>query len=110
MRISSLAFRTLVSLGCVAALGSSTPLFAQRSDRAIISGVVSDPQGSPVPGASVAVKNEETGVETVHITNDSGAYTSAPLVLGSYSVSVDLSGFKKAVTSGVELQGGDALP
>src|SRR3954451_5701772 len=83
----------------------SGSLLAQRSDRATISGVVSDPQGSPVPGATVTVKNEDTGVETVHTTNESGAYTSPPLVLGRYSVSVDLSGFKKAVTSGVVLQG-----
>ena len=48
-------------------------------------------------------------METVHTTNEAGAYTSAPLVLGRYSVSVDLSGFKKAVTSGIVLQGGDAL-
>jgi len=108
-KILPVALRTMLCLLCLAAVGSNSPLFAQRSDRATISGVVSDPQGSPVPGATVTVKNEDTGVETVHTTNESGAYTSPPLVLGRYSVSVDLSGFKKAVTSGVVLQGGDAL-
>ena len=93
MRISSLAFRALVYLGCVAALGVSTPLFAQRSDRAIISGVVSDPQGSAVPGATVTVRNEATGVDTVLITNEAGAYTTPPLVLGTYKVKVELQGF-----------------
>ena len=33
--------------GALPPSASSTPLFAQRSDRATISGVVSDPQGSP---------------------------------------------------------------
>jgi len=108
-RTLPVALRTMLCLLCLAAVGSNSPLFAQRSDRATISGVVTDPQGSPVPGATVAIKNEETGVETVHTTNEAGAYTSPPLVLGRYSVSVDLSGFKKSLTSGILLQGGDAL-
>jgi hypothetical protein len=108
-RIPPAALRTLLSLVCIGALGSSNLLYAQRSDRATISGVVTDAQGSPVPGATVTVKNEETGVETVRPTNEAGAYTTPPLVLGRYTVTVDLSGFKKSVTSGIVLQGGDAL-
>ena len=71
-------------------VGVSTPLLAQRSDRATISGVVTDAQGAAVPGATVTVRNEDTGVETVLVTNAAGAYTTPPLVLGRYSVTVDL--------------------
>jgi hypothetical protein len=105
--INNLAARIALALLVVA--GLHAPLLAQRADRAQISGVISDPQGSPVPGATVTVRNEETGVETVLVTNSAGAYTSAPLVLGRYSVTVDLSGFKKSVSSGILLQGGDLL-
>ena len=87
----------------------TSPLLAQRADRATISGVVSDPQGAAVPGATVTIRNEATGVNTVHVTNAAGAYTSPPLVLGRYSVTVDLSGFKKAVSSGILLEGGDQV-
>ena len=73
-RVAATAFSLLVGL--------ASPLLAQRSDRAIISGVVSDPQGAGVPGASVTIRNEETGVSTVLVTNTAGAYTSSPLVLG----------------------------
>ena len=83
----------------------ASPLLAQRSDRAIISGVVTDQQGAAVPGATVTVRNEDTGVETTLVTNDAGAYTSPPLVLGRYTVHVDLSGFKKAVSPGILLAG-----
>ena len=62
-----------------------------------------------MPGATVTIRNEQTGVESVQVTNDSGAYTVPPLVLGRYTVSVDLQGFKRAVTSGIPLQGGDAV-
>jgi hypothetical protein len=88
---------------------SSSPLLAQRSDRAVISGVVTDPQGAALPGASVAVKNEATGVESVLQTNSAGAYTTSPLVLGPYSVTVNLTGFKKAATTGIVLRAGDVV-
>ena len=55
------------------------------------------------------IRNEATGVNTVLVTNAAGAYTSPPLVLGRYSVTVDLSGFKKAVSSGILLEGGDQV-
>src|SRR6187455_2641533 len=87
----------------------SSPLLAQRSDRATISGVVTDEQGNAVPGATVTIHNDGTGVNSVLVTNAAGAYTSPPLVLGRYTVTVDLTGFKKAVTTGILLQGGDAI-
>ena len=59
----------------------SATLLAQRADRAAITGVVSDPSGSNVPGATVRIRNDDTGVETALTTNTAGAYTSPSLVL-----------------------------
>ena len=103
------AHGVIAVLACLGLCGLPAPAEAQRSDRAAISGVVTDNQGSAVPGASVTIRNEGTGVEVVLTTNDAGAYTSPPLVLGRYSVTVDLTGFKKMVSSGILLQGGDAI-
>src|SRR2546423_12725253 len=97
----------LVVLLCM--LGLSAPTEAQRSDRAILTGVVTDRGGSSVAGATVLVRNEGTGVETVLTTNDAGAYTTPPLVLGTYSVNVDHSGFKTTVNSGILLSGGEVV-
>src|SRR5687767_4997760 len=106
-RASGAAVRAVIVLGLT--IGLSSPLLAQRADRATISGVVTDNQGAAVPGATVTIKNEDTGVETVLVTNEAGVYTSPPLVLGTYSVAVDLAGFKKTVSSGILLQGGGAI-
>jgi hypothetical protein len=84
-------------------------LLAQRSDRGVIGGVVTDPQGAALPGATVTIRNEATGVENVLTSNNAGAYTTSPLVLGPYSVAVNLTGFKKAVASGIELRAGDVV-
>ena len=85
----------------------SSPLLAQRSDRATIGGVVTDEQGKAVPTATVTILNVETGVDTVLVTNEAGAYQSPPLVLGRYTVTVDLTGFKTATTPEILLSGGD---
>jgi hypothetical protein len=54
-------------------------LLAQRSDRGIITGIVTDPTGSSVTGATVKVKNDDTGVETALVSNDASAYTTPHL-------------------------------
>ncbi len=100
--------RVVITAAC-ASVCFSSPLLAQRSDRATVSGVVTDAQGGAVPGATVTVRNEATGVNTVLTTNAAGAYATPPLVLGQYSVTVDLQGFKKSVSSGILLEGGDAI-
>src|SRR6266852_4452096 len=81
-------------------------LLAQRADRATVTGVVSDQTGNYVAGATVKVRNDDTGVETVLTTNDAGAYTSPLLVLGAYTVSVEHAGFKTSVKTGIQLVGG----
>lgn len=104
--------RSYLVVGLVAiltVLGLSGPLQAQRSDRGGITGVVTDPTGSSVSGATVKVRNEDTGVETALVTNDSGAYATPPLVLGNYSVIVDHAGFKTSVNSGIRLLGAETI-
>ncbi len=107
-RTDQVGSRVFVATLCLSVC-LSIPLLAQRADRAVISGVVTDAQGAAMPGATVTIHNEATGVDTVIVTNNAGAYTSPPLVLGQYSVTVDMQGFKKAVTSGILLQGGEAI-
>jgi hypothetical protein len=94
----------LISVLCLSGL-----LQAQRSDRGIITGIVTDPTGSSVAGATVKVRNEGTGVETALTTNDAGAYATPPLILGTYSVTVDHAGFKTSVNSGIMLQGAESI-
>ncbi len=81
-------------------------LLAQRADRATVTGIVTDPSGNAVPGATVRIRDESTGVETNLVTNDSGAYSSPLLVLGTYSITVEHPGFKSGVRTGIQLIGG----
>src|SRR5690349_1075130 len=81
-------------------------LFAQRADRATITGIVTDPSGTVIAGATVQLHNDNTGIDTTLTTNESGAYTSPLLVLGTYTVTVEHPGFKAAVRSSLTLVGG----
>ncbi|MGH9720328.1 MAG: TonB-dependent receptor domain-containing protein, partial [Bryobacteraceae bacterium] len=97
-------FRVLTALFAV--LLAADQLFAQRADRATVTGVVSDPSGNSIPAATVKIRDTETGVETALMTNDAGAYSSPSLVLGTYSIIIEASGFKTTANTGIRLVGG----
>ncbi len=78
-------------------------LFAQN-DRGTITGSVTDPAGAVIPNASITVFNAETGAEFKTNTTGTGNYTIPSLVVGKYSVTVEVTGFKKFTEKNVEVQ------
>ncbi len=71
--------------------------------RSSITGRVVDPQGSVIPGASVAVTNVETNLVSRTATNETGYFEANLLNPGKYSVAVEARGFRKAVRTGIDL-------
>ena len=59
-------------------------------------GTVSDTSGAVVPGASITVKNIGTGAEHLATTDNSGQFTLTQLQPGTYTVSAQHEGFKRA--------------
>jgi hypothetical protein len=76
-------------------------LFGQGQDRGVITGLVTDKTGSSIPSATVTVTNEATGDKIVIDTSSAGNYTTTPLILGSYKVEAEKTGFKTFVATGV---------
>ncbi|MGH9341811.1 MAG: carboxypeptidase regulatory-like domain-containing protein [Acidobacteriota bacterium] len=68
-----------------------------------ITGTVSDDTGAVVPGVSVTVSNQATNVSRTVISGDRGNYRGTHLVPGSYSVSAELSGFKRFVHEDIDV-------
>jgi hypothetical protein len=58
-------------------------LFGQASSS--LTGVVTDPSGGVVPGATITIVNTQTGAQRETVSNDVGAYTlsQVPPELGS---------------------------
>ena len=68
-----------------------------QKDTGAISGIVKDPGGAVVSGAKVTLTDAERGTSLVTHSNDQGEYTASPLKIGRYNVTVEKSGFKKAL-------------
>jgi hypothetical protein len=80
------------------AVGFSLLLFAAsvaaQTSTSQISGTVTDSSGAVVPGATVTLTNEATGVAQRQSTTESGLYAFPSISVGSYTVRVESTGFK----------------
>src|SRR5215467_3251835 len=74
---------------------------AQTSTTGSIEGVVTDPNGAAVKGATVTVTSPNLIAARTATTNDEGRYQLPALPPGTYKVSVDASGFGKYEQEGV---------
>lgn len=78
-------------------------LFLHSSARAQftsnVQGFVLDPSGAVVAGATVSLRNADTGVQNATKTGDGGNYRFSSLLPGNYVMSVEASGFKKTEVS-----------
>ncbi len=71
--------------------------------RGTILGTVTDTSGAAILHAKVTVRNVDTGVERITDTGTDGSYLVPELSIGTYTVTIELSGFQKAVTTGVKV-------
>ena len=92
---------TLAALG-VAAMLVAAPAWAQRTS-AGIRGTVTDQSKAVVPGASVTVTGQDTGLTRNATTDRDGAYTFTDLPVGRYRVQVELQGFKTTTRTDIAL-------
>jgi hypothetical protein len=95
-------FLKLAALGCLLAL-LVMPVGAQDY-RARVQGVVTDQSQAAVPGATVALINEATKVSVFKVTDPLGHYLFDFVEPGTYTVSAELTGFKKAERTGIRVQ------
>ncbi|HZT33923.1 MAG TPA: TonB-dependent receptor [Bryobacteraceae bacterium] len=72
--------------------------------RAKVQGVVTDASQAAVVGAKVVLHNDNTGVETIQNTNETGHYALGFVDPGKYTVSVEATGFSKFVQENVQVQ------
>ncbi|MGC0778752.1 MAG: carboxypeptidase regulatory-like domain-containing protein, partial [Candidatus Acidiferrum sp.] len=89
----------LIALLVVVA-GSATA----QTFRGIILGTVTDSSGGTVPGATVTIKNVDTGLTRTLTTSEDGSYSAPELPIGNYSVTVEKQGFKTGLISGIKVE------
>ncbi len=72
-------------------------------EQATITGTVTDPTGALIPNVQVTARNRATGVEAGTRTNSEGIYRIPYLRPGSYDVSAESGGFKRARVTNLTL-------
>jgi hypothetical protein len=75
----------------------------------LIQGTVFDPNGAVVQGASITVKNQDTGFQRTVTSNSDGFFTAPLLPLGKYRVTTTVGGFTDSVLENVEVSIGQTL-
>jgi hypothetical protein len=84
------------------AVAFTASLAYAQSDLGAIAGFVKDPSGSSVPNAKVTVKNQ-SGLARQATSIDTGYYIITNIPPGTYSVSVEATGFKTFQTTNAKL-------
>src|SRR2546425_3317398 len=100
MSLSKLSFRAIVLLTSAALFAAE----AQAQFKASIQGTILDPNGGAVASAKVTVTNEATGVTRDTVTSAEGFYRVSELPPGTYTVTVEASGFKQATSKGIVVE------
>ena len=96
-------FKTRACLGTLLSFLFLAAAAFGQSGSASLTGIVQDTSGGVVPGASVVIRNVDTGVETRAVSSSTGSYTFPSLPVGSYELAAESPGFSRAVRSNIRL-------
>src|SRR5947208_821523 len=94
LRRSLLCLAIFIMSG-ITAIGKLTTATSTRT--------VTDQSGAAVPGATVTLKNTDTGISRTAQTAENGKYEALSLPAGSYEISAALTGFRTVVHTGISL-------
>src|SRR5689334_3828507 len=92
----------LIALGLTSAAAASAQVAGGE-----ITGVIKDPAGTAIPGATVTVTNVGTNLQRVAVTTAHGVYTAPSLAPGQYRIEIQLAGFKPIRRGGLNLSTGE---
>lgn len=92
------------ALALMVALVSLVSLVQAQTITGSITGAVSDPAGALVPNAKIVATNLGTNLTYETTTNDAGIYNLVFLPVGTYNLTVEQSGFKKASVNNIRLE------
>jgi hypothetical protein len=74
-----------------------------QTQLATVSGTITDPSGAVMPGVSVTVVSQGTGLKRSALTDTAGEYRFAGLPTGNYSLRIEKTGFQSQLREGVQL-------
>ncbi|HOG30286.1 MAG TPA: carboxypeptidase-like regulatory domain-containing protein, partial [Vicinamibacterales bacterium] len=101
--------RTCLGIAVLCAVVGATPAMAQNITTGTLTGTVMDAQQGVLPGATVVAVHQPTGTTYEAVTQADGRFTMlAVRVGGPYTVSAEMTGFRKQEQAGVEVGLGES--
>ena len=91
-----------ILISTILILSTAIIAFGQSSN-ATMSGSIVDQKGAVIPGATVTVKNVDTGFTRTMVTESDGKFRFPEIPIGAYEITVEAKGFAKLVRTGVGL-------
>jgi hypothetical protein len=82
---------------------------AAQVTTATIYGVVRDPTGAVLPGATITATNQGTNLSRDTVTDERGEFAVLALPTGRYTLKIELPGFKTYTNQGLELGAGQTV-
>jgi hypothetical protein len=98
--------RGALAIAAILSFGLFSPLWPQLGN-SVLTGIVEDATNARIPGVEVVATNTQTGVDTVVITNEAGAYNIANLVPGVYTLRASLPSFQPQSFQNIQLGGSE---
>src|SRR4029077_12215783 len=84
-----------VAFSCCLLLSVARVGLAQNTNSSDIRGTVVDPSGAVLPGTTVTVRNNDTGVVREFVSNGNGLYDTNSILPGNYTITFTKDGFEK---------------
>src|SRR5437867_4464891 len=91
----AMRFRELCGVIAVLVFGGAAAVAQEYRGR--VQGIIVDATGGVIPGVSLVLRNDGTGVEVSRASNTEGRYIFDYVDPGTYTITADMRGFKKLI-------------
>src|SRR5262245_48214924 len=101
--------RSIVFSLCTIMFVTSPASLEAQVTTATLYGVVRDVTGAVLPGASVSATNQGNNISRDSVTDERGEFALPALPAGSYTLKLELPGFKTYNSAGLQLGAGQTV-
>jgi hypothetical protein len=99
-----LSLRRVAFFALIASVLLTTPLAVGQQVFGSIFGTVTDTTGAAIAGARVVITDQNKGTKSEVTTDASGNYTKGQLIPDTYKVEVEVKGFQRVISNGIEVR------
>ena len=96
-------------LSCFVGVCLAAVTAAAQQGTSELRGRVLDPQGAVLPGVTIMVRNQDTGMFRETVSNSDGTYFVSGVIPGTYEISAEMTGFRKYNRKDLRLEIGKTL-